>query len=109
MFFLNQETLAIIIFIVTYLFIATGYKERTIASIGGVAALWVTKILSENEMVSYVDFKALSLLFGMMVIIGALREAGFFRWLGLYLANACKCNCKLMLIAFTLTAFFQLF
>jgi Na+/H+ antiporter NhaD/arsenite permease-like protein len=106
MFFLNQEAIAITIFIVTYLFIATGYRERTIASIGGVAALWLTKILSENEMVSYVDFKALSLLFGMMVIIGALREAGFFRWLGLHLANACKCNPKLMLIAFTLTSGF---
>ena len=106
MFFLNQEAIAITIFIVTYLFIATGYKERTIASIGGVAALWLTKILSEKEMVNYVDFKALSLLFGMMVIIGALREAGFFRWLGLHLANACKCNPKLMLIAFTLTSGF---
>jgi Na+/H+ antiporter NhaD/arsenite permease-like protein len=106
MFFLNQEAIAITIFIVTYLFIATGYKERTIASIGGVAALWLTKILSEKEMVNYVDFKALSLLFGMMVIIGALREAGFFRWLGLHLTNACKCNSKLMLIAFTLTSGF---
>jgi Na+/H+ antiporter NhaD/arsenite permease-like protein len=106
MFFLNQETIAIIIFAITYLLIATGYKERAIASIAGVAALWIAKILTKDEMINYINFEALSLLFGMMIIIGALREAGFFRWLGLHLANACKCDSKLMLIAFTLASGF---
>lgn len=103
---ITQETLAITIFMLTYILIATGYKERTIASIAGVTALWAAKILTRDEMVSYVNFEALGLLFGMMIIIGALREAGFFRWLGLYLADTCKYNPKLMLIIFSLTTGF---
>ncbi|MEM2843168.1 MAG: ArsB/NhaD family transporter [Candidatus Bathyarchaeia archaeon] len=103
---INQETLAITIFMLTYILIATGYKERTIASIAGVTALWAAKILTRDEMLGYVNFEALGLLFGMMIVIGALREAGFFRWLGLYLADICKYNSKLMLIIFSLTTGF---
>ncbi|MEM1588733.1 MAG: ArsB/NhaD family transporter [Candidatus Bathyarchaeia archaeon] len=103
---ITQETLALTIFISTYILIATGYRERTIASIAGVTALWAAKILTGDEMVGYVNFEALGLLFGMMIIIGALREAGFFRWLGLYLAHICKYNPKLMLITFSLTTGF---
>jgi len=37
-----------------------------------------------------------------MIIVGALREAQFFRWLGVRIANACHCQPLRLLVLFTL-------
>jgi len=38
-----------------------------------------------------------------MIIVGALRESGFFRWMGILLANFCRCKPSRMFIIFTIT------
>jgi Na+/H+ antiporter NhaD/arsenite permease-like protein len=53
-------------------------------------------------MIGYVDMNAIGLLFGMMIIVGALREAKFFRWLGLHIADVCRCRPLHLLVVFTL-------
>jgi Na+/H+ antiporter NhaD/arsenite permease-like protein len=79
---INHQTIALLIFVATYIILATEFRERTIAAMAGAASIWALGILSPNEMISYVDLSAIGLLFGMMVIIGALREAQFFTWIG---------------------------
>jgi Na+/H+ antiporter NhaD/arsenite permease-like protein len=66
----------------------------------GVGVLWALGVLDQQEMMSYVDLNALGLLFGMMVIVGALREAQFFRWLGMRLANMCQCRPRILFVVF---------
>jgi Na+/H+ antiporter NhaD/arsenite permease-like protein len=83
----TEQLIALLIFIATYVLLATGYRERTIAAMAGVGAIYAVGILTTQEMIAYVDMNAIGLLFGMMVIVGALREARFFRWLGVYIAN----------------------
>jgi len=99
---LNQQLIALLIFIATYVLLATGYRERTIAAMAGVGAIWAFGILTPEQMVAYVDTNAIGLLFGMMIIVGALREAKFFRWVGVYVANACHCRPAHLLVVFTL-------
>jgi len=95
-----------LIFLVTYVILATEYRERTIAAMAGASAVWALSILTPDEMISYVDLRAIGLLFGMMVIIGALREGRFFLWLGAHVIRWCRGNPWRLLVAFTMmTAF----
>lgn len=98
----SEQLIALLIFLATYLLLATGYRERTIAAMAGVGAMYAFGILTPQEMTAYVDVNAIGLLFGMMIIVGALREARFFRWVGLHVANACPCRPMHLLVVFTL-------
>ena len=99
---LSEQNISLLIFLVTYVLLATGYRERTIAAMAGAGAIWAFGILTPQEMTSYVDMNAIGLLFGMMIIVGALREARFFRWAGVHVANACKCRPMHLLVVFML-------
>ena len=96
----NGQIVALLVFAATYILIATGYKERTIAAMGGVGVLWALEILDQKEMIAYVDLNALGLLFGMMVIVGTLKETRFFTWLGMLVANLCGCRPRMLFLAF---------
>jgi len=98
----SEQLIALLIFLVTYLLLATGYRERTIAAMAGVGAIYAFGILTPQEMTGYVDVNAIGLLFGMMIIVGALREAQFFRWVGVRVANACRCRPMYLLVVLTL-------
>ncbi|MGC8848975.1 MAG: SLC13 family permease [Candidatus Bathyarchaeia archaeon] len=92
--------MALLIFIISYFFFATGWRERTIAAMAGALAVLATGILSANEALNYVDLNSLGILFGMMVVVGVLKEAGFFNWLGIHIANLVRCNPIYMFILF---------
>jgi len=98
----SEQLIALLIFLATYLLLATGYRERTIAAMAGVGAMYAFGILTPQEMTAYVDVNAIGLLFGMMIIVGALREAHFFRWVGVRVANACRCRPMHLLVVLTL-------
>ncbi len=99
---LNQKIIAIIIFLFTYAYITTGRKEKQIATIAGATLVWIFGIMNGLEMLSYIDFATLGLLFSMMVIVGGLRESGFFKYLGLVIADYCRYIPFRMFIMFTL-------
>jgi len=98
----SEQLIALLIFLVTYLLLATGYRERTIAAMAGVGAIYAFGILTPQEMTGYVDVNAIGLLFGMMIIVGALREAQFFRWVGVRVASVCRGRPIHLLVALTL-------
>jgi Na+/H+ antiporter NhaD/arsenite permease-like protein len=99
---LSHEMIALLIFVVTYIILATEFRERTIAAMAGAGAVWALGILTPQEMISYVDLRAIGLLFGMMVVIGALREASFFTWMGGRAAIWCRGRPHQLLLAFIL-------
>jgi Na+/H+ antiporter NhaD/arsenite permease-like protein len=99
---ISAPVIALLIFVVTYILLATEYREATIATMAGVAAIWAFGILTPEEMISYVDVNAIGLLFGTMIIVGALREAHFFQWVGIAMAKWCRCRPTHLLIVFTL-------
>jgi Na+/H+ antiporter NhaD/arsenite permease-like protein len=98
----SEQLVALLIFVVTYILLATEYREATIATMAGVAAIWAFGILTPEEMISYVDMNAIGLLFGTMIMVGALSEAHFFQWLGVAVARLCRYRPTYLLIAFTL-------
>ncbi len=78
-------SLTIAIFSLTYLGLALGEvpalrMDRAGIALVGATLMLVTGILSLEQAVSpeSIDFKTLFLLFGMMIVVGALRLSGFF-------------------------------
>jgi Na+/H+ antiporter NhaD/arsenite permease-like protein len=79
---------AISIFIISYAFIATERVHRVAAALGGVAGMVVIGLVNAktaffNEHTG-IDWNVIFLLFGMMVIVGVLKQTGFFEFLALW-------------------------
>ncbi|RYE79897.1 MAG: hypothetical protein EOO74_02980 [Myxococcales bacterium] len=82
---------AISIFIVSYALIATERVHRVAAALGGVAGMVVIGIVdAETAFFDHetgVDWNVIFLLFGMMIIVGVLKQTGLFEFLALWSAK----------------------
>ena len=82
----QTETLAgTVIFLASYLVFALGKFpglkiDRTGAAIIGAIAMVVFRVVQPRDAIRLVDFSTIVLLFAMMLVVGALRLAGFFEW-----------------------------
>src|SRR5690242_1745088 len=75
--------LAVLIFIIVYVAIATEQFPRHWTSLLGGALLIVLGVLTPTEALSYINWETLGLLSGMFILVAILNEAGFFEWLAL--------------------------
>jgi Na+/H+ antiporter NhaD/arsenite permease-like protein len=76
---------ATVLFLATYAVVALGRVpmlrlDRTGAAVVGAAFMVALGVVSPEQAYTFVDMGTLVLLFGMMVIVGHLKLAGFFRW-----------------------------
>ncbi|MGB9613543.1 MAG: SLC13 family permease, partial [Candidatus Margulisiibacteriota bacterium] len=86
-----------LIFLLIYFLLITEKLHRTIVALWGAllfASLPVLTtegiklgILTQGDLLHYENWEALGLIFGMFTLVAALRESGFFRWLGLTLVK----------------------
>lgn len=83
---------AIGVFLVAYAFIATERIDRVAAALGGVAAMTLLGLVDADSAFfdheTGVDWNVVFLLFGMMVIVGVLKQTGLFECLALWAARA---------------------
>ena len=82
---------AVSIFIVSYALIATERVHRVAAALGGVAAMTVIGLVDARtaffDQHTGIDWNVIFLLFGMMVIVGVLKQTGLFEFLALWAAR----------------------
>ena len=82
---------ALSVFIVSYALIATERVHRVAAALGGVAAMVVLGLVDAEtaffEEHTGVDWNVIFLLFGMMIIVGVLKQTGVFEFLALWAAQ----------------------
>jgi Na+/H+ antiporter NhaD/arsenite permease-like protein len=78
-----MQLVAIVIFLFTFALIITGGHARPVAGLIG-AFLMITGgiFTSIDEVISYVHVETLVVLFGIMVLVGVLREGRFFSYVG---------------------------
>lgn len=101
--------LACAIFVVTYALIATEKVHRVTAAIGGVAAMVLVGIV-DTEIAFYsaesgVDWNVIFLLFGMMIIVGVLKQTGLFDYLAIWAAQRSRGRpFRLMVLLIVITA-----
>ncbi len=102
----DPKILAIAIFAITYGLIMSNKINRTIAALAGAVMLYLFGVLKGGQILEKINWEALGLIFGMFVLVGALRESGFFRWIGLKALKVAKFNVIRIFILFSILAAF---
>jgi Na+/H+ antiporter NhaD/arsenite permease-like protein len=75
--------IAIVIFVVAYVGIASEKLPRHWIALLGGGALILFGVLSPAEALGYISWETLGLLSGMFILVSILHEAGFFTWLAM--------------------------
>jgi Na+/H+ antiporter NhaD/arsenite permease-like protein len=78
---------AIIIFTVVYILIATDRINRVVAALGGAGLILAVGVVNADDVFfskdTGIDWNVIFLLFGMMVIVGVLRQTGIFEYVAI--------------------------
>jgi len=77
----NRQTLAFTIFLATVLGTLMFWKFRVAIAFVGLVLLLITQTVDLTTAITFMNLHVILFLVGMMVIVGLLRQSGFFRWL----------------------------
>jgi Na+/H+ antiporter NhaD and related arsenite permeases len=89
--------LALIVFAVSYFFIATEKVDKTLVAILGGAAMILVGGIPYEEALLKVDLNVVFLLSGMMIIINVLSHTGVFEWVAITIAKTARGRGTLLL------------
>ena len=94
--------LSLLIFALTYAGILTEKVHRTIIALSGAVAMiafghWFS-FYEVDEAVQAIDFNTISLLFGMMLVVGLFKGTGFFQYLAIKAAKFARGRPWLLLV-----------
>jgi Na+/H+ antiporter NhaD/arsenite permease-like protein len=106
--------IAVTVFVVAYILIATEKVHRLVAALGGAAVLLAIGIVgSEEAFYSHetgIDWDVVFLLVGMMIIVGVLRKTGVFEYIAIWAAKrAGGSPLRVMILLVLITAFASAF
>jgi anion transporter len=98
--------IAIVVFVIAYVLIATEWTHKLLAALGGAAVLLALGVTdSEHAFYSHdtgVDWDVIFLLLGMMIIVGVLRRTGVFEYIAIWAAKRAKGSPLRVMILLTL-------
>lgn len=100
---LGPSLSALLVFILTYALIFSERVHRAIVALAGAVAMllvgWIFGFYSWEEAIGAIDFNSLALLFGMMIVVGLLRQTGFFQYLAIHTARFTQGRPMFLLLA----------
>lgn len=100
-----QMSVAVGIFVVTYVVMLSEKVHKTVAALLGGSAMLLLRIVSEEDAFAAVDLSVIFLLTGMMIIVHFLAESGFFGFVAIRLAHVARGRpIPLLLLLCTVTA-----
>jgi Na+/H+ antiporter NhaD/arsenite permease-like protein len=100
---LTLELITILIFLFTYLLIVTGRRSRTVAGLIGAFLMIAAGVFASlNDVVAQLNIETLVVLFGIMILVGALREGGFFTYLSIILLRRVGLNPSRVFLVFVI-------
>nr|WP_202870430.1 ArsB/NhaD family transporter [Kribbella sp. VKM Ac-2571] len=98
--------IAVAVFVVAYVLIATEWTHKLLAALGGAAVLLAVGVTdSEHAFYSHdtgIDWDVIFLLLGMMIIVGILRRTGVFEYVAIWAAKRAKGSPLRVMILLTL-------
>jgi len=97
---LDTGLLALVIFVVVYIVMVLNLADRTVTVMFGALTMVGLGVLTEGEAISSIRWEALGLIFGMFILVAALTESGFFRWIGLHALKATEFDLLKIFIVF---------
>ncbi|MBN2795149.1 MAG: ArsB/NhaD family transporter [Clostridia bacterium] len=86
----NHLTLAISIFVLTYVIIMSEKINRTAIAMFGAVLLLLFNIESQEMALEHVDFNTIGLLIGMMIIVNIMKKTGIFQYIAIVSAKFVK-------------------
>jgi Na+/H+ antiporter NhaD/arsenite permease-like protein len=95
------KELAVGILILVYGLMISEKVHRTVAVLLGAVMMVGLGVLSESDVIGYIHWEALGLIFGMFIIVAALSRSGFFRWVGLHVLMRTKFNPLMIFVLFS--------
>ncbi len=102
---LDMAITASAVFLIAYAVIASERIHKTIGALAGAAVMLIFGVLSQETAFEHVDWNVIFLLFGMMIIAGAMRRSGVFQWLAIQSAKWTRGEpMRLMTVLLVLTA-----
>jgi Na+/H+ antiporter NhaD/arsenite permease-like protein len=101
--------IAVVVFVVAYLLIATEWTHKLLAALGGAAVLFALGVTdTEHAFYSHetgIDWNVIFLLLGMMIIVGVLRRTGVFEYVAIWAAKRAKGSAlRVMILLCLITA-----
>ncbi|MFF0338655.1 SLC13 family permease [Kribbella sp. NPDC004875] len=101
-----MTVVAVAVFAVAYVLIATEWTHKLLAALGGAGILLALGV-TDSDHVFYspdtgIDWDVVFLLFGMMVIVGVLRRTGVFEYVAIWAAKRAKGSALRVMILLTL-------
>lgn len=100
--FTTAQIIALVVFIVVMVAIATEKVHRTTAALAGAVVLILCGILDFDTGVEHIDFGTLGVLVGMMLFVAVVKGSGIFEYLAIKSAKSVKGNPWLIMIVFSL-------
>lgn len=97
--------LALLIFVITYIFIISEWINKTTIVLLGGFLIVLCRIMTQEVAFSYIDWNVIFLLIGMMIIMGVIKETGVFQYAAIKTAKVAKGSpIRIMLLMFAVTA-----
>ncbi len=107
---LDAKIVAVAIVIISYVVLFTEKVNRAIVALLGASIMILAGILTQETALKGIDFNTLSLLIGMMTIVGISEKSGMFQYVAVWAAKKVKANPRGLLVVLSLvTAFFSAF
>ena len=89
-----MAVVALAVFVVAYVLIATERINKVKAALGGAAVVVVIGVVGSDDIFysreTGIDWDVIFLLLGMMVIVGVLRQTGVFEYTAIWAAKRAK-------------------
>ena len=100
----TKSIVALIIFLLSYLFIAFEKVPRVYVAVAGAIALILFGVFTPEKAALYVDWETIGFLFGIFMIIRIVETSGFFNYLSLVIARKLNFSPVKIFIIFPLLA-----
>ncbi|MCD5323698.1 MULTISPECIES: ArsB/NhaD family transporter [Pontibacillus] len=101
-----ETTLAVAVFIISYVFIMSEKINRALVALAGGVFMLLSGIYSwEEAFTSFIDWSTITLLFSMMVLVSITKKTGLFEYIAILLAQKVKgAPIPLLIVTGVLTA-----
>ncbi|MBZ0166840.1 MAG: hypothetical protein K8I00_08530, partial [Candidatus Omnitrophica bacterium] len=105
-----KPILSIVIFVLSYLLIASDKVNKTIVAIVGGSLVVAAGLVPFEEAMAAVDFNVIFLLVGMMLCVKVISRTGFFEWIAITVAKQAGGDpVRIYLLLLTVTAILSAF
>ena len=105
---LNPQILATSILVISYIILFTEKLNRAVVALLGASVMIFTGILTQSSALAGIDFNTISLLIGMMIIVGIAEKSGMFQYVAIKSAKLVKASPRGLLIMLSIvTAIFS--